>query len=164
VTISVPIWIQEQPAPAGETLFIAEPLFHRAPQERGIKLSRVLSRLTSEIQKVLTGLGKEPRHDALMDWIKVPSLETTTLELRLEIKSGTAIRPFFFAGWSALNRKVYFTPSLHELRFDVTSSQSLYDRAKEVIERHLRTSEREGESIALAIIGAAQGRKDGHRQ
>lgn len=151
--VSVPIWIQEHPAPAGETLFIAEPVFHRSPQERGVKLSRVLSRLTAELQKVFTDLGKEPRHDTVSEWIQTATLDATTLELRLEIKSGTAIRPFLFVGWSAMDRKLFYTPSIPELRFEVTTNQTLADRAQQVIERHLRTVERDGQPIVLGDIG-----------
>lgn len=151
--VSVPIWIQEHAAPAGETLFIAEPLFHRSPQERGVKLSRVLSRLTSELQKVFTELGKEPRHDTVTEWIQTPALDTTHLELRLEIKSGTAIRPFLLVGWSAMGRRLFYTPSIPELRFEVSDGQSLEDRAQNVIERHLRNLERDGQPVALGDIG-----------
>lgn len=151
--VSLPIWIQEQPAPAGETLFIAEPLFHHSPQERGVKLSRVLTRLTSELQKVLMELGKEPRHDKVLDWIQAPALETTTLELRIETKAGTAVRPFFLVGWAAMDRRLCYTPSIPELRFEVGPTQTLPDRAQNVIERHLRALERDGHPVVLGDIG-----------
>src|SRR2546422_85940 len=110
MTFSIPIFIEERAAGAGHpTLFIVRPLFHPAPIQKAEKLSRALNKLTSDLHQVLHDLGREPRHDQLADWAFHPLFEEATLDLRLELDSGSHLRRFFLAGYSALDRKLFFT-------------------------------------------------------
>ena len=145
---SIPIFVEERSSgPARPPTFIARPLFHAEPVQRAERLSRALTKLSNDLLEVLRALGEEPRHNALAEWTFNPWFEETTLELRLELTSGSHRRSFFFVGYSALERKLFFTPTLPELRFEVRAGQSLADRATEVLTRHFRELEREAGEI-----------------
>ena len=123
---SIPILIEERSSgPARPPTFIVSPLFHAEPVQRAEKLSRALTKLSNELHDALRLLGDEPRHDALAEWTFNPWFEENTLELRLELTSGSHRKSFFLVGYSALDRKLYFSPSLPHLRFEVLPSQSL---------------------------------------
>lgn len=157
---SVPIFVEERSSGlARPPTFIARPLFHAEPIQRAEKLSRALTKLSNDLRDLLRQLGEEPRHDALADWTFNPWFEEATLEIRLELDSGSHRRWFFLAGYSTLDRKLYCTPSLPGLRFEVISGQSLLDRATAVLTRHFRELERESGEFNLdefALLGKAR--------
>ncbi len=157
---SIPIFVEERATGAARPpLFIVRPLFFPEPVQRAEKLSRALTKLSNELHQRLQALGEEPRHDELAAWTFSPLIEETTLELRLELASGSHRRSFFVAGYAALDRKLYFTPTLPRLHFEVLPGQSLADRAEAVVTRHLRDLERDNDAVDLddyALQGKAR--------
>src|SRR5436190_4601362 len=156
---SIPIFIEERSSPNEPRTFIGRPLFYSEPVARAEKLSRLLTKLSNDLHERLRELGEEPRHDSLAHWTFNPLIEETTLDLRLELGSGSYRRNFFFAGYSALKRKLYFTPSLPQLRFEVLAGQSVADRATAVLTRYFRDQERQGNAADLdshALLGKAR--------
>lgn len=157
---SVPIFVEERSSGLTKpSTFIVRPLFQPEPIQRAEKLSRALTKLSNDLHDLLRQLGEEPRHDALADWTFNPWLEEATLELRLELDSGSHRRWFFLAGYSALDRKLYFTPTVPGLRFEVFPGQSLAERATAVLTRHFREVERESGEVNLdefALLGKAR--------
>ena len=128
---SIPIFVEERSSgSARRPSFIARPLFVAEPVQRGEKLSRALVKLSNELHELLHRLGEEPRHDELARWTFNPWIEEATLELRLELSSGSHQRHFFFSGYSALGRKLWFTPALPHLHFEVLQGQSLAERLR----------------------------------
>src|SRR5438874_12649607 len=120
MNFAIPIFVEERAGGiAGGATFIARPLFHTKPTQRAEKLSRALAKLTNDLHQLLHDLGQEPRHDALADWTFNPLIDEATLDLRLELDSGSQKRTFFIAGYEALGRKLYFTPTIPELHFEV---------------------------------------------
>src|SRR5688572_16132181 len=126
MVFTVPILIEERPGALtrGPT-FIVRPVFRGEPIQRAEKLGRALNKLTSDLHQLLYDLGRDPRHDALAEWTFYPSLEETTLDLRLELTSGSSLRRFFLVGYPALGRKLFFTPGLPQLHFEVNPGQVL---------------------------------------
>ena len=98
----------------------------------------------ASVQRLMGGLGKGSRHDALADWLFYPALEEITLELRLELKSDSHKCRVFFVGYQALERKLYFTPLLPEVHFELLPGQTLAERATAVLTQHFRQQEKEG--------------------
>lgn len=150
---AIPIYIEErseanQPAPS----FLVRPLFHPQPARRAEKLQRALSQLTGDLQQLLDELGREPRHDRLKEWTFHPLLEDVTLDLRLELASRPQPRRFFLAGYPALGRKLFFTPGLPELHFEVLPGQSVADRAVAVFTRYFRHLEKEEAAARLEEV------------
>ena len=147
---AIPIFIEERSSgPASPSTYIVRPLFQSEPLQRAEKLSRALAKLSNELHQLLHDLGQEPRHDQLAQWTFSPLLDEFTLELRLELNSGSHRRNFFFAGYAALEGKLFFTPTLPNLHFEVFSNQELAERATAVLTRHFRELEREGEVVNL---------------
>jgi len=110
VNFAIPIFVEERTGGiAGGATFIARPLLHSKPVQRAEKLSRVLAKLSNDLHQPLHDLGQEPRHDALAEWAFNPLIDEATLDLRLELDSGSQKRTFFFAGYEALGRKLCFT-------------------------------------------------------
>lgn len=150
---SIPILVEECPAGPNQVHpFIVRPLFHPEPVQRAEKLGRALSRLTTELHKLLHDSGREPRHEQLAEWTFHPPFEETTLQLRLELPSGSSLRRFFLVGYTALNRKLFFTPRLPDLHFEVLPGQALSDRATAVFTRHFRELEKENGDSNLGEV------------
>ena len=151
---SIPILVEEHAqADARLNAFVVRPLWHAEPVERADKLSRALNKLTQKLQESLTKLGRQPRHDALAEWTFHPTFEETTLELRLELNSGSHKCQLFFAGYPALGRKLYFTPAAPDLHFEVLPGQTLGERATAVLTQHFRAQEKAG-SFRLRTLTA----------
>ncbi len=150
---SIPILVEECPAGPNQVHpFIVRPLFHPEPVQRAEKLGRALSRLTTELHKLLHDSGREPRHEQLAEWTFHPPFEETTLQLRLELPSGSSLRRFFLVGYTAMNRKLFFTPRLPDLHFEVLPGQALADRATAVFTRHFRELEKENGDSNLGEV------------
>jgi ATP-dependent Clp protease ATP-binding subunit ClpA len=159
VTFAIPIFVEERAGGIAAPAFIARPLFHPKPVQRAEKLSRALAKLSNDLHQLLHDLGKDPRHDELAEWTFNPLIEEATLDLRLELDSGSHKRTFFFAGYEALEKKLFFTPTISELHFGVRKGESLAERATTVLTRHLRDVERQGGEANLdeyALIGKAR--------
>jgi ATP-dependent Clp protease ATP-binding subunit ClpA len=143
MTFNIPIFVEERSNGANRPpTFIVRPLFAVEPTQRAEKLSRALARLSNDLQNHLHQLGQEPRHEELATWSFQPPFEETTLELRLELDSGSQKCRFFFVGYAALGRKLWFTPTLPNLRFELLPGQDLTERATEVLTRQFRQLER----------------------
>ena len=144
MVFSIPIFVEEHTAGANQTpSFTVQPVFQAQPQHRGEKLSRALTKLSNALHQILKELGEDPRHDDLSRWTFNPLLDESTVEVRLELKSGSEKRAFFLVGYSALGRKIYFTPKIPELFFELLPNQTLSVRATEVLTRHFRELEKE---------------------
>ncbi len=141
---AIPILVEEQAGGDGLKSFSVRPLFHDGPVRRAEKLTRALNELASDLQAVLKGLGRDPRHDALAEWTSHPALEETTLTLRLELRSGSHKCEVFLAGYPALDRHLWFTPLLPEVHFEVLPGQQLAERATAVLTQHFRQQEKAG--------------------
>src|SRR4051794_7893340 len=99
---SIPIYIEERPGGLATTgSFVVRPLFHPEPVQKSDKLGRALSKLTGQLQQLLYELGRDPRHDQLAEWTFHPTVEEATLDLRLELASGSRLCRFFLAGYTA---------------------------------------------------------------
>lgn len=157
---AIPIFIEERSSgPANPPTYIVRPLFQFEPVQRAEKLSRALAKLSNDLYQLLHELGQEPRHDQLAQWTFSPLLDECTIELRLELSSGPHRRNFFLVGYAALERRLYFTPTLPKLHFEVFSNQNLAERATTVLTKHFRELEREGETVNLddyALNGKAR--------
>ncbi len=148
--ITLPIYIEEQPR--GEDalpLFFARPLRYAEPSRRAEKMSRALRLLESDLRSRLLYLSENPEHEELAEWCAAQDYETATLELRLELKSGSRPRRFFFVGYQALDRKLWFTPRLPGLHFEVLDHERLADRASAVLTEHFRELERSDDEVEL---------------
>jgi ATP-dependent Clp protease ATP-binding subunit ClpC len=160
VIFSIPILVEERPAAeAKPALFTVRPLFKTEPIHRAEKLSRALTRLNNDLHELLQKLGKEPRHDELADWTFHPQLDELVTEIRLELSSGSSLRRFLFVGYTALDRKLYFTPSLPGVLFEIHPGQTILERATAVLTRHFRALEKEQGYLDLddyALSGKAR--------
>jgi ATP-dependent Clp protease ATP-binding subunit ClpA len=151
MVFSIPIFIEERPEGINKSSsFVVRPLFYPKPVHRAEKLGRALSKLTAELQELLFELGREPRHDQLAEWTFHPTIEEMTVDLRLEMDSGSKRARFFLAGYPALGRKLFFTPTMPALHFEVFPGQSVADRATAVFTRHFRDLEKEEGTLSLA--------------
>ena len=150
MTVTLPIYIEEHSRGAGEApLFMLRPLHRDEPLRRSEKLARALAQMQSDLQTKLLEMSQDTRHDELARWCLLPDYESTTLELRIELKSGSHHRRFFFAGYEALGRKLWFTPKLSDLHFEVLKDQRLNERALEVLTQHFRGMEKKGDEVDL---------------
>lgn len=157
---AIPIFVEERSSGAASPpTYIVRPLFVPEPVQRAEKLSRALAKLSNDLHELLRDLGQEPRHDELCRWAFSPLLEEATVELRLELASGSHRRKFFLLSYGGLDRKLCFTPTLPELHFEVLPNQTLAERATTVLSRHFRELEQETGPVDLddfALIGKAR--------
>ncbi|MBE2284156.1 MAG: ATP-dependent Clp protease ATP-binding subunit [Prosthecobacter sp.] len=150
MTITLPIYIEEHSRGAGEApLFVLRPLHRDEPMRKSEKLSRALAQMQSDLQTKLLELSQDTRHDELAHWSLLPDYDTRTLDLRIELKSGPHLRRFFLAGYEALGRKLWFTPRLSNVHFEVLKDQRLNERAVEVLTQHFREMEKKGDGVDL---------------
>ena len=160
MTFSIPIFIEERSSgPANLPTYHVRPLLQSEPMRWSERLSRALAKLSNDLHEVLHELGNEPRHDELARWTFNPLFDDTTLELRLEVEPQPKLRKFFFVGYQTADRKLYFTPTLPDLHFEVLPKQDLAERATAVLTRHFRELEREGHFVNLgeyALHGKAR--------
>src|SRR5262245_15174436 len=130
MVFSIPIFVEERSSgPTRPPTYTVRPLFHAEPMQRAEKLSRALAKLSNDLNQLLRDLGQEPRHDELARWTFNPVLDEDTLELRLELSSGSHRHKFFLVGYPGLDRKLFFTPTVPELHFEVLPYQTLAERA-----------------------------------
>ena len=148
---SIPIYVEERPAGASQpAAFVVRPLFHPSPIQRSEKLGRALNKLTAELQQLLFQLGREPRHDQLAGWAIQLPFEEVTVDLRLELGSGSKQARFFLAGYPALGRKLFFSPTVPGLHFEVFPNQSVAERATAVFTHYFRNLEKEDSAFNLS--------------
>lgn len=150
MTITLPIYVEEHPRGSGEApLFVVRPLQQDEPMRKSEKLQRALTQLQTDLHARLLEMSRETRHDELARWCLLPEYESTTLDLRIELKSGSHHRRFFMVGYEGLGRRLWFTPKLPGLHFEVLKDQRLNERAAEVLTHHFRELEKNGDAVDL---------------
>lgn len=143
MTLSVPIYVEERTAGADRGGgFLVRPLFHGEPCLRGDRFHRVWRQLQDQLRKVLRNLSRAPRQEGLLPWTFAAELETTTLNLRLELDSGSHRHSFFLAGYQALDRRLFVAASLPGFCFEVLPGQDLEERALQSLRARFRELER----------------------
>jgi ATP-dependent Clp protease ATP-binding subunit ClpA len=158
MNVTVPVYV-ESVRQGGNTLYKARPLFFPGPIVRGERLERLLSRLMQDIGEVLTGLGREARHDALVSWTFAPRLAHERLEVTLLLRRRTVRCRYLFVSFRQLGRRIVFTPSVPDVWFELARGERLLDRATEVLTKHYRDLERDDEEVhpeQAALSGTAQ--------
>jgi ATP-dependent Clp protease ATP-binding subunit ClpA len=156
--LTVPIYVEGNKPGGGQTVYRARPLFFNEPLVQGDQLDRLLGRLTRELGQRLTTLGREDRHDALAAYTFYPTLRQQRLDLTLLLRRRTARCRFLFVIFRQFGRRVAFTPSVPEVWFDLDRSETLRDRAIEVLTRHFREQERDDTDVnpeAHTLTGTA---------
>ena len=142
---TIPVLVEEHAAGAGATArFFVRPLFHSEPQAQAERLGRALNSLSSKLHDLLEDLGKQARHDELAQWNFLPPLREESVDLRLELESGSfTCRPFFFRV-PALDRELCCTPLAPGAVFELLPGQTLVERATAVLTHHFRQQEKAG--------------------
>ena len=125
--------------------FEVRPLFFREPAARAPQLERALHRVTQQLRELLHFLGKQLRHDELARYAFNPELDYHRLDVAIDLRRRVAKTRFLFVAFTALDRRIAFTPSLPELWFEVTQGQTLVGRANEVLSQHFRECEKHDE-------------------
>jgi ATP-dependent Clp protease ATP-binding subunit ClpA len=98
--------------------------------------------LQDQLRKVLRDVSRAPRQDGLLKWTFAAELETATVDVRLELDSGSHRQKFFLAGYQALDRRLYVAASLPGFCFEVLPGQALEERARHALRARFRELER----------------------
>lgn len=143
---TIPVLVEELAGDAaGGKGFHARPLFHPEPEVRAARVERALNLLTAKLHQELDAAGRQARHDALAEWSYLPLLREVSVNLRLELDSGSfPCRPFFIC-CAGLGRELCHTPLALEVVFELPPGGSLEERALAVLTRHFRQRERRGD-------------------
>jgi ATP-dependent Clp protease ATP-binding subunit ClpA len=158
--LTIPLYIVLHRPRGGAPLYLVRPLFFAAPARSHEKLERALTLLTNDLRQHLQELGKRPRHDELAAYGFCPHLDCRRLDVPVELRKRTARGWFFFVVFSALGRRVAFTPGLPEVWFELARGEKLAERAAEVLGEHFREREKKDEDDfappeQLALTGTA---------
>ena len=160
MTLTVPIYIEERP-PGTEhrSGFIVRPLFQLEPCQRGTRFHRVWRQLNENLRSLLRETSRQPRHDALMAWTFAPKLQSTTVECRIELDSGSHLARFFVVNYESLGRKLCCAASQPQHPWEALPGQDPHDRARLVLTRRLREWEKTQGPVDwdhVALIGKAR--------
>jgi ATP-dependent Clp protease ATP-binding subunit ClpA len=157
VDITIPIYVESERPAGGAVVYRARPLFFRAPNVRGEKLDRLLTRLAQELGQTLAELGREARHDELARYTFNPTIRQQRQDILLQLRRRTARCRFLFTIFRHFDRRIAFTPSVPEVWFDLARGEDLKARATEVLTRHFRERERADEAVnPEGVTGTAQ--------
>jgi ATP-dependent Clp protease ATP-binding subunit ClpA len=151
MNLSLPVYVEGIRLPGVAPVFLARPLFFAEPEVRGEKLDRVLMRLARDLGQQLTRLGREGRHEFLAAYTFYPALSQQRLQLTLVLRRHTVRCRLPFVVFRQFGRRLAFSPKVPEVWFDLARSETLRDRATEVLTRHFR--ERERDEADLSVEG-----------
>lgn len=133
-------------------MFNVRPLFHPEPAQSSEKLSRALNKLQANLRDLLFDLSKDRRHDALATWAFNPPIQTKTIEVRLELKSGSPLKRFFVARYEAFDRQIAFVPTIPNFAFEIRDNHGFESRVTDVLTEFVRQKEREEDFFVLDSI------------
>ncbi len=139
----VPIVLSErreagEPAPRIEARAAFLPQFRR----EGSALPRVLERMAEDVRKHLRELARLGDGRALARLAAAPEVTESSLELQIELKSGTLSRRFLFLTYERHGQRLAFTPEHPDIVFQMERGTSLRERAVEVFREFFREAER----------------------
>src|SRR3954471_12622135 len=156
MTITLPIYVRTVDAADGPgRAYEVRPLFHPAPARRDPSLERALNLLATDLRKHLRELGQRDRHDELAEWAFCPEIESTRVDLDIDLRRSRPRVRFLVASFEALGRRLAFTPSVPGAWFEVARGERLEARAAEVLTEYFRRREREHEDDG-GFVGPAE--------
>jgi ATP-dependent Clp protease ATP-binding subunit ClpA len=144
--VTIPIYVEQSKGPRGMEYRVS-PLFRGAPLRRAALLNRALSRLVQDLRSELEEAGREAQHDALAAWTFSPDLETATLNESLLLRHATVKCRLMVAAFSALGRRIGFSPTIPSVWFDIAEGESLKKRAIESYTAYFREEEKAGGNV-----------------
>src|SRR2546430_1409248 len=115
MNITVPIYVEGVKEAKAAVVYQARPLFFPSPLVRGEKLERLLTRLMQALGQLLTGLGRQARHDELAAYTFSPRLAQERLEVTIPLRRRTARCRFLFVSFRQFGRRIAFTPGIPEV-------------------------------------------------
>ncbi|MBI4864233.1 MAG: ATP-dependent Clp protease ATP-binding subunit [Candidatus Riflebacteria bacterium] len=140
--VTVPIYVEESRRVGGKPpAYRASALFLPDVARSGELLSRVTSKLATDLERHLESLARQPHHGDLARSTYCPELVTHTLDLALSLRRRTLRPRLLVVEIRALGRRVMFSPSFPEVWFEVCPGQTVPDRAAEVYTELFRRRE-----------------------
>ena len=139
MVVNVPVYVTTD-TPFGHRTLVhrCRPLFFEGPETRDESLGRAMNRLRRELGVLLRGYGEEPRHDALAASGFAPPIESRQHRFAIDLRKKILKCRLLFVSFSALGRRIAFTPSLPRLWFDVDGGGSLEETAERRVGEHVR--------------------------
>jgi ATP-dependent Clp protease ATP-binding subunit ClpA len=144
--VTIPVYVEQAKGQRGMEYRVS-PLFRGAPLRRAELLSRALSRLVQDLRSELEEAGREAQHDALAAWTFSPDLETATLNESLLLRHATVKCRLMVAEFSALGRRIGFSPTIPSVWFDIAEGESLKKRALDAYTAYFREEEKAGGDV-----------------
>ncbi|MFO0876425.1 MAG: AAA family ATPase [Gemmataceae bacterium] len=148
MNLTIPIYVEPGQISPGSKVkeFLVRPVFFEHPQRQHEKLERALHLLAGDLRTLLQQLG-EVRGEALVRWTFDPAVETTRLEVPIELRKRVVRPRLLFVTFEALGCRLAMAPRLPEVWFELRRGEELAERAIEVLTAHFRQREREEEDL-----------------
>ena len=139
--LTLPIYIEVR-REAGRPIHHIRPLFFNGPQASDAHLGLAMGKFNKRLKEHLDSLGRQDRHDDLVAAAFSPQLQTQVLKLSLELRQRFAKVRLLFVTFSALERRIAFSPSLPGLWFELRSDLQLEAEATKQLTSHFRKLEK----------------------
>lgn len=141
--ITIPIYIKHIPQdPRPYPLYNVSPLFTDTPMGSSENLQTAISDFVRQFREQLDRAGREMRHIYQAHHAFYPRIEERILPITIQLKQRIARCKFLFIVTSHFNRKIVFTPSIPELRFDLEEGETLEEKALTVLTKFFRYREK----------------------
>ncbi|HTN75726.1 MAG TPA: AAA family ATPase [Pirellulaceae bacterium] len=140
--LTLPIYVEVR-REEGRLMHHLWPVFFTGPQASDAHLGLAIGKLHKRLKEHLDLLGRSARHDALAACACAPELSTHMLKLDLNLRQPGRTRcRLLFVNFTALERRIAFSPSLPELWFEIAAQESIEARATTVLEQYFRQQEK----------------------
>ncbi|WP_254508670.1 AAA family ATPase [Anatilimnocola floriformis] len=139
--LTLPIYIEVR-REGGRPIHHVRTLFMHGPQAADAHLGLAMGKFNKRLKEQLDGLGRQDRHEDLMQAAFSPPLQSRVIKLTIELKHRQARVRFLFATFAALERRVAFTPSLPMVWFEYETDAQLEAEATRAIQHHYRELEK----------------------
>lgn len=139
--LTLPIYIEVR-REGGRPIHHVKALFLHGPQASDAHLGLAMGKFNKRLKEQLDGLGRQDRHEDLMEAAFSPPLQSRMLKLVIELKHRQARVRFLFVTFAAIGRRVAFTPSLPQVWFEYESDAQLEAEATRVLMHHYRELEK----------------------
>lgn len=136
---TVPIYINElRPDGALSPVYVVRPLFFEHPQWRGENISRVVTRFTRELKRLMERQAAQTDQLDLSRWSFCPEVDDHPMHLTINLGDHHIKVKLLLTTFEALGRRLAFVPVLPDIAFEAPRNESLYDRAVDVLTGYLR--------------------------
>ena len=144
--LTIPLFVEKVANTTGFS-YEVNPVFHTKIRSNDKREDQAIERATQNLRSHLSMLTKESNHEALCNLSFCPELANHQLVLNIRLRKMNFHGKFFFVAFRMFERRIFYSPKMPELCFQVNRGESPEQIASDFLTEYFRKEEKDNTGV-----------------